>query len=238
MDCVTAWSVTSPQVFELNGGEDTDPNAISFAKGYNKVIWGTEPRRPPPLTAGTTNSAATTLVGDQIAPGWDNTNGGTIFQQQFTAHPKINATVEANDGLANAVITVLKGAGVKAKKIPTTGQDATLQGMENILQASSADRSTSRSTSRPRPPSPWPRPAGRPDAAGGPGERHDRPTRQTSATAAGVLLTPIWVTKPTWKRHGDHGQVRQGHGPVRSGRRERLHRGRHQVPRRGHHDGA
>ena len=63
-----------------------------------------------------------------------NATGGTIFQQQFTAHPTINATVEANDGLANAVITVLKNKGVGPKKIPTTGQDATLQGMENILQ--------------------------------------------------------------------------------------------------------
>ncbi len=32
------------------------------------------------------------------------------------------------------MITDLKNAGVAAKKIPTTGQDATLQGMENILQ--------------------------------------------------------------------------------------------------------
>ena len=32
------------------------------------------------------------------------------------------------------MITVLKNKGVGAKKIPTTGQDATLQGMENILQ--------------------------------------------------------------------------------------------------------
>src|SRR5213078_2643644 len=60
--------------------------------------------------------------------------GGTIFQQQFTAHPSINATVEANDGLGNAVINVLKNSGVVAKKIPTTGQDATQQGMINVLQ--------------------------------------------------------------------------------------------------------
>ena len=32
------------------------------------------------------------------------------------------------------MITVLKGAGVEPKTIPTTGQDATIQGMENILQ--------------------------------------------------------------------------------------------------------
>jgi D-xylose transport system substrate-binding protein len=29
--CVTSWGIKSPQVFVLNGGEDTDPNAISFA---------------------------------------------------------------------------------------------------------------------------------------------------------------------------------------------------------------
>ena len=129
--CVAAWNVTSPKVFELDGGEDTDPNAISFAQGYNSVIWGTTTT---PLTAGRTNSLGYTLVGDQITPGWVNATGATIFTQQFTAHPDINATVEANDGLANAVITDLKTKGVGPKKIPTTGQDATLQGMENILQ--------------------------------------------------------------------------------------------------------
>ena len=39
-DCVKAWGVKSPKVYVLNGGQDTDPNAISFAEGYNKVVWG------------------------------------------------------------------------------------------------------------------------------------------------------------------------------------------------------
>jgi len=130
-DCVTAWNVSSPKVFTLNGGEDTDPNAVSFAQGYNSVIWG---NTTTPEAAGLTNSKGYTLVGDQITPNWVNATGATIFQQQFTAHPDINATVEANDGLANVVIGVLKNAGVGPKKIPTTGQDATLQGMQWILQ--------------------------------------------------------------------------------------------------------
>src|ERR1700716_3827938 len=99
VDCVTAWSVSSPKVFTLNGGEDVDPNAVSFAQGYNSVIWGDQ-TTPEPV--GKTNAQRFTLVGDQVTPGWDNTKGGTIFQQQFTAHPEINATVEANDGLGNA----------------------------------------------------------------------------------------------------------------------------------------
>ena len=64
----------------------------------------------------------------------DNTKGGTIFQQEYTANPSINATIEANDGLANAVITDLKAAGVGPNKVPTTGQDATAQGMAWILE--------------------------------------------------------------------------------------------------------
>jgi D-xylose transport system substrate-binding protein len=135
MDCVASWGVSSPKVFELDGGEDTDPNAVSFAQGYNSVIWGSQYQTASgTLSAGLTNSKGYTLVGDQITPGWTNATGATIFQQQFTAHPEINATVEANDGLANAVIGVLKNKGVGAKKVPTTGQDATLQGMENVLQ--------------------------------------------------------------------------------------------------------
>jgi len=129
-DCVTAWGVKSPKVFTLNGGQNSDPNAVDFAKGYNSVVWGESVAQEKP---GKTNSAGATLVGDQIATDWKNDVGGTIFQQQFTAHPEINATIEANDGLGNAVIQVLKNKKVGAKKIPTTGQDATLDGMVNVL---------------------------------------------------------------------------------------------------------
>jgi D-xylose transport system substrate-binding protein len=131
MDCVTAWNVKSPKVFTLDGGQDTDPNAIDFAKGYNSVVWGQSVAQVKP---GQTNSAGMTLVNEILTPGWTNATGGTIFSQQYTAHPEINATMEANDGLGNAVVGDLKGKGVPAKTIPTTGQDATLQGMENILQ--------------------------------------------------------------------------------------------------------
>src|SRR5258708_22371982 len=129
-DCLSAWKVSNAKVFTLNGGEDTDPNAVDFAKGYNSVVWGD---RVPQETVGKTANGAT-LVGDQVAPGWDNSKGQTIFQQQYTAHPEINATIEANDGLANAVITVLKQNHVPANKVPTVGQDATLQGIESVLQ--------------------------------------------------------------------------------------------------------
>lgn len=130
IQCVSDWGVKDPKVFTVDGGQDSDPNAIDFAKGYNDAVWG---QKVAQVKAGATNNGMT-LVGEQIAPGWDNAKGGTVFQQAFTANKNINATIEANDGLAGAVIGVLKASGVPAKKIPTTGQDATLQGMEFVLQ--------------------------------------------------------------------------------------------------------
>jgi D-xylose transport system substrate-binding protein len=131
LTCVQSWGVSNPQVYVLNGGEDTDPNAISFASGYNKIVWSQSAKT---VAAGATNSQGMKLVSENFSPGWSNTEGGTIFQQEYTGHPSINATIEANDGLANAVITDLKNDGVPAKKVPTTGQDATAQGMAWILE--------------------------------------------------------------------------------------------------------
>jgi len=132
LQCLTDWKVSSPKVFTVDGGQDTDPNAIDFAKGYNNAVWGQAVAQ---VAAGATStSGGATLVGEQLAPGWDNAKGGAIFQQALTAHPEINATIEANDGLAGAVITDLKNAGKAAKTVPTTGQDATAQGLEYVLQ--------------------------------------------------------------------------------------------------------
>jgi D-xylose transport system substrate-binding protein len=193
VSCVSAWGVSSPKVFELDGGQDTDPNAVSFAQGYNSAIWGTTKT---PLTAGLTNSKGYTLVGDQITPGWTNSTGATIFTQQFTAHREINATVEANDGLANAVITDLKNAGVGAKKIPTTGQDATLQGMENVLQnyqcgsvykavyLEAQDAVALATILR----------AGKTPPAALVNSTTSPPTGVTGTTQPASLLTPVWVT--------------------------------------------
>jgi D-xylose transport system substrate-binding protein len=43
---------------------------------------------------------------------------------------KIDGVLAANDGLGNAAISVLKKNNIK---IPVTGQDATVQGLQNIL---------------------------------------------------------------------------------------------------------
>jgi D-xylose transport system substrate-binding protein len=132
LQCLSAENVKNPQVYVMNGGEDTDPNAIAFATGYNKVVFGQAAKT---VNAGAkSTSGGATLVQENFAPGWDNTKAGTIFQQAFTANPSINATIVANDGMANSIITDLKGDGVQPGTIPVTGQDATAQGMAWILQ--------------------------------------------------------------------------------------------------------
>jgi D-xylose transport system substrate-binding protein len=132
LSCLKSENVSNPQVYVMNGGEDTDPNAIAFADGYNKVVFGQAAKT---VSSGAkTTSGGGTLVQENFAPGWNNTQAGTIFQQAFTANPKINATIVANDGMANAIITDMIADGVKPGTIPVTGQDATAQGMAYILQ--------------------------------------------------------------------------------------------------------
>src|SRR5215471_16953369 len=190
--CVSDWKISKPQVYVLNGGQDTDPNAISFAEGYNKVVWGQSTKT---VSAGATNSAGYKLVAENFAPGWDNTKGGTIFQQAYTANPKINATIEANDGLANSVITVLKGAGVKPNSVPTTGQDATAQGMAWILegyQCGSVYKAVYKEAQAAVALSTILLAGGTPPAAllNGKTTVLDNP----STTEPAILLTPVWVT--------------------------------------------
>jgi D-xylose transport system substrate-binding protein len=106
-------------VAELNGSP-TDNNATLFANGYNSVV-------NPLYKAGKLKKVA-----DQSVPDWDNQKALTIFEQmlQKTSN-KIDGVLAANDGLGNAAISALKAR--KLKQIPVTGQDATLEGIQNIL---------------------------------------------------------------------------------------------------------
>jgi len=119
VDCVSAWNVPKPQVLEMDG-DPTDNNATQFAQGYNSVL---NPKY---------KSKTFVKVGEPAGT-WNNQTALTNFEQQFTAHPDLNAVLAANDGLANSVISSLKNNQIPAKKVPTTGQDATLQGLQNIL---------------------------------------------------------------------------------------------------------
>jgi len=108
-----------PVVAELNGGQ-TDPNAFLFKSGYDSIL--------KPLY----KSGVFVKGPDQFTPGWDNQKARLIFDQMLAkTSNKIDAVAAANDGLANGVVTALKAKGLKP--IPLSGQDATAQGVQNII---------------------------------------------------------------------------------------------------------
>ena len=108
-----------PVVARLNGGP-TDNNSHLFKSGYDSVL-------NPLIRNGTFEAGP-----DQFVPGWDNQRARTIFEQMLVrTGNKSDAVAAANDGLAGAVVSALKAK--KLKAIPLSGQDATAQGVQNII---------------------------------------------------------------------------------------------------------
>ena len=117
--CLADMKASKPVVAELNGSP-TDNNATLFAKGYDSVL---DPKY----------ADGSFLKGpNQAVPDWDNAQAGTIFEQMLTSEKKIKGVLAANDGLGNAAISVLKKNKLNGQ-VPVTGQDATVQGLQNIL---------------------------------------------------------------------------------------------------------
>jgi D-xylose transport system substrate-binding protein len=94
------------------------------------------------------------------------------------------------------VITVLKGAGVKPNTVPTTGQDATAQGMAWILtgyQCGSVYKAIYKEAQAAVVLSTILLAGGKPPAALLNGKTVD--PANPSVTEPAILLTPVWVTK-------------------------------------------
>ena len=64
---------------------------------------------------------------------WDPPTAETEFQEAYTAHPNINAALIPNDETGSPIISYLQAQHVAPKTFPTTGQDATATGLDNIL---------------------------------------------------------------------------------------------------------
>jgi D-xylose transport system substrate-binding protein len=119
VQCIDEAGTQNPAIAVLNGSP-TDNNATLFKNGYDSVI---DPKF---------ESGEWTEVDDQSVPDWDNQRALTIFEQMLQkANNKIDGVLAANDGLGNAAISALKQR--KLDQIPVTGQDATLQGIQNIV---------------------------------------------------------------------------------------------------------
>ena len=163
------------------------------------------------------------------AGSWDAPTSETEFQAVYTAHPSTNAALIPNDANAAAIITYLQSLHVKPKTFPTTGQDAQLTGLQNVLsgyqcgtvykpiylEAQAAVALALYLRAGVKPPSALvngktqdttakrQRPLGARDAEVGHHEEHER--------------------------HGDQGQLRAGVAALRRLVRQRLHRGGHHA---------
>ena len=117
--CLSEKGYKNPVVAELNGSP-TDNNATEFKNGYDSELQ--------PMY----DAATYTKGPDQSVPDWANDEAGVIFAEMLAQQPRIRGVLAANDGLGNAVIEVLRKKKLNGE-IPVTGQDATLQGLQNIL---------------------------------------------------------------------------------------------------------
>lgn len=99
-------------------GSPTDNNATLFSAGAHSVV---------------DKTPSITIVGEQAVPDWDNDKAVTIFEQLYTAADgRVDGVYAANDGLAGSVISILE-KNKRAGQVPVTGQDATVEGLQNIL---------------------------------------------------------------------------------------------------------
>ena len=101
-------------------GGPTDANAFWFKSGNDDVL-------NPVFKKGTVSKGPAKFV-----PEWDAKRAQTIFEQMLVqTNNNIDGAVAANDNIAGAVVATLKAKGLKP--IALSGQDATVQGVQNII---------------------------------------------------------------------------------------------------------
>ena len=118
--CLDANGKTKANIIYING-DPNDNNAALFKSGYEQAL---KPK---------IDSGDYTLVGDQSGF-WDATKAGDAYEQLYTQNQgKIDGVVSANDTMAGGIIARMKANGT-AGQVPITGQDASTEGLQNILQ--------------------------------------------------------------------------------------------------------
>ncbi len=101
-------------------GDPNDNNAALFKQGYQEAL---QPKF---------DSGDWTLVGEQSGF-WDATKAGTAYEQLYTQNKgEVDGVVSANDTMSGGIIARMKEQGVEGQ-IPTTGQDASVEGLQNVL---------------------------------------------------------------------------------------------------------
>lgn len=100
-------------------GAPTDSNAAQFKKGAHSVL----------------DSSGVKIAKEYDTPDWSPDKAQTQMEQAITAVGKdeIDGVYAANDGTGGGAIAAMKGAGIDPTKVPVTGQDAELAGIQRIL---------------------------------------------------------------------------------------------------------
>ena len=117
--CLADDGKTKANIIYIDGAE-TDNNAALFKQGYVEAL---KPK---------IDSGDYTLVGD-VSGEWDANKAATAFDGLYTkAKGKIDGIVSANDTMAGGIVARLKANGL-AGKVPVTGQDASIEGLQRVL---------------------------------------------------------------------------------------------------------
>jgi D-xylose transport system substrate-binding protein len=108
---------TGPVV--MTAGDPADNNAKLFKTGANEAL----------------KAGGVKISKSYDTPGWNADKAQNEMQQAITAlgNNGFNGVLAANDDLAGGDIAAMKSAGIKPSTRPTTGQDATVAGLQRIL---------------------------------------------------------------------------------------------------------
>jgi D-xylose transport system substrate-binding protein len=100
-------------------GDPADNNAKLFKSGAHSVI----------------DKSGFKVAKEYDTPGWLGKNAQQEMEQAITALGKDGfvGTYAANDTTGGAAIAAMKAAGIDPKKVPVTGQDAELAGIQRIV---------------------------------------------------------------------------------------------------------
>jgi len=100
-------------------GDPADSNAARFKEGAQKGF----------------ETAGVDVAKEYDTPEWSATNAQNEMQQAITALGKtgFEAVYAANDDTGGGAIAAMKSAGIDPEEKPTTGQDATVAGVQRII---------------------------------------------------------------------------------------------------------
>ena len=99
-------------------GDPTDNNAALFKQGYDTQL---------------KQDGKVKILSSDVSGFWDATKAGKAFDGLYTQFGnKIQGVISANDTMAGGIVASLKRNGL-AGKVPVTGQDASVEGLQRIL---------------------------------------------------------------------------------------------------------